>query len=64
MTRDLEQPQIAQLERGDVNPTFETLPRLASGLWIEFTIDLRPEELEKTCSRNNLGNKVRGTGTR
>ena len=64
MTRDLEQPQVAQLERGDVNPTFETLLRLARGLWLEFTIDVRPEELENTRSGNNLGNKVRGTGTR
>ena len=31
MTRDLEQPQVARLERGDVNPTFETLLRLAGG---------------------------------
>jgi transcriptional regulator with XRE-family HTH domain len=42
MTRDIEQPQVARLERGDVNPTFETLPRLAGGRWIEFTIDVRP----------------------
>jgi predicted transcriptional regulator len=33
MTRDLEQPQVARLELGDVNPTFETLLRLAGGLW-------------------------------
>jgi transcriptional regulator with XRE-family HTH domain len=32
MTRDLEQRQVARLERGDVNPTFETLLRLAGGL--------------------------------
>ena len=39
---DMEQPQIARLERGDVNPTLETLMRLAGALEIEFTIDVRP----------------------
>jgi len=42
MTCDLEQPQVARPERADVDPTFETLLRLAGGLWIEFTIDVRP----------------------
>ncbi|MEA2222363.1 MAG: hypothetical protein QOH83_739 [Solirubrobacteraceae bacterium] len=36
------QPQVARLERGDVNPNMETLMRLAAGLDIEFTIDVRP----------------------
>jgi transcriptional regulator with XRE-family HTH domain len=39
---DMEQPQVARLERGDVNPTLETLMRLAGALEIEFTIDVRP----------------------
>lgn len=39
---DMEQPQVARLERGDVNPTLETLMRLAGALDIEFTIDVRP----------------------
>jgi len=38
----MEQPQVARLERGDVNPSMETLMRVASGLGIEFTIDVRP----------------------
>ena len=38
----MEQPQVARLERGDVNPTLETLMRLAGALDIEFTIDVRP----------------------
>jgi len=38
----MEQPQVARLERGDVNPNMETLMRVASGLGIEFTIDVRP----------------------
>jgi transcriptional regulator with XRE-family HTH domain len=39
---EMEQPQVARLERGDVNPTIETLMRLAGALDIEFTIDVRP----------------------
>ncbi len=39
---DMEQPQVARLERGDVNPTLETLMRLAGALGIEFTIGVRP----------------------
>ena len=38
----MEQPQVARLERGDVNPSMETLMRLANGLGIEFTINVRP----------------------
>jgi ribosome-binding protein aMBF1 (putative translation factor) len=36
------QPQVARLERGDVNPSMETLIRVASGLDIEFAINVRP----------------------
>jgi len=36
------QPQVARLERGDVNPSMDTLMRVAAGLGIEFTIDIRP----------------------
>jgi len=39
---DMTQPQVARLERGDVNPHIETLMRVAAGLRIEFTIDVRP----------------------
>ena len=38
----MEQPQVARLERGDVNPSMETLMRVAKGLGIEFTINVRP----------------------
>ena len=41
------QPQVARLERGDTNPSMETLMRLASGLDIEFTIDVRPAHRSK-----------------
>jgi len=39
---EMRQPQVARLERGDVNPTLETLMRLSGALDIEFTIDVRP----------------------
>lgn len=39
---DMTQPQVARLERGDVNPTMDTLMRVAAGLGMEFTIDVRP----------------------
>jgi len=39
---EMNQPQIARLERGDVNPTIETLMRLAGALMVEFCIDVRP----------------------
>ena len=38
----MKQPQVARLELGDVNPSMETLMRIASQLRIEFTIDVRP----------------------
>jgi ribosome-binding protein aMBF1 (putative translation factor) len=42
----MEQPQVARLERGDVNPSIETLMRVSSRLGIEFIIDVRPAESE------------------
>jgi transcriptional regulator with XRE-family HTH domain len=41
---EMKQPQVARLERGDVNPGLETLMRLAGALDIEFTIDVRPAD--------------------
>jgi transcriptional regulator with XRE-family HTH domain len=46
---DIKQPQVARLELGEVNPSMDTLMRLASGLGIEFTIDVRPA---RTKARN------------
>jgi transcriptional regulator with XRE-family HTH domain len=37
----MKQPQIARLELGEVNPSMDTLMRLAGELGIEFTIDVR-----------------------
>ena len=39
---EMSQPQVARLEKGDVNPTIETLMRVAGALDIEFSIDVRP----------------------
>ena len=36
------QPQVARLERGDVNPSMDTLVRVAAGLGIELTINVSP----------------------
>jgi transcriptional regulator with XRE-family HTH domain len=39
---EMTQPQVARLERGDVNPTMDTLVRVAAGLGIELTINVTP----------------------
>lgn len=39
---NMKQPQVARLELGEVNPSMDTLMRIASSLGIEFTIDVRP----------------------
>lgn len=36
------QPQVARLERGEVNPSMDTLVRVAAGLGIELTINVTP----------------------
>jgi ribosome-binding protein aMBF1 (putative translation factor) len=36
------QPQVARLERGDVNPSMDTLVRVAVGLGVELTINVTP----------------------
>jgi transcriptional regulator with XRE-family HTH domain len=38
----MKQPQVARLELGEMNPSIDTLMRIASRLGIEFTIDVRP----------------------
>ncbi len=41
-TLGMTQPQVARLERGDVNPNMDTLVRVAAGLGIELTINVTP----------------------
>ncbi len=38
----MKQPAIARLERGERNPTWETLARLSGGLGIDFLVDIAP----------------------
>lgn len=38
----MSQPQVARLERGDVNPTLETLTRVAAALDVEVSISVTP----------------------
>src|SRR4051812_29962039 len=38
----MSQPQVARLEKGDVNPSMDTLVRVAAGLGIELTINVTP----------------------
>lgn len=54
----MKQPQVARLELGDVNPSMETLMRIASGLGIEFTIDVRPAG----TPAQNLTKRAQGAG--
>jgi transcriptional regulator with XRE-family HTH domain len=42
----MKQPQVARLERGDVNPTLDTLVRIVPVLDIELTIDIVPSQRE------------------
>lgn len=44
-TLGMKQPAIARLESGDHNPSIDTLWKLASGLGIEFHIDVTPQGL-------------------
>lgn len=37
------QPQVARLESGDVNPSLDTLVRVAAGLGIELAINVTPK---------------------
>lgn len=40
----MKQPQVVRLESGDVNPSINTLARLAERLGIEIAIDIRPSD--------------------
>jgi transcriptional regulator with XRE-family HTH domain len=55
------QPQIARLERGDVNPNMDTLIRVAVGLGIELNISVTPANhrprllTKRALTRNVVG---------
>lgn len=43
----MSQPAVARLERGDHNPTIETMMRLASALNVEFVLDITPARQDR-----------------
>jgi DNA-binding XRE family transcriptional regulator len=43
----MSQPAVARLERGDHNPTIDTLMRLASALDVEFVLDIAPANKDR-----------------
>jgi ribosome-binding protein aMBF1 (putative translation factor) len=43
----MSQPAVARLERGDHNPTLDMLMRLASGLDVEFVLDIAPANMDR-----------------
>jgi transcriptional regulator with XRE-family HTH domain len=58
------QPQVARLERGDVNPSMDTLVRVAAGLGIELTISVtpanrKPRLVTKRALANNMVGGIR-----
>jgi transcriptional regulator with XRE-family HTH domain len=59
----MKQPQVARLELGEVNPTIETLMRIASSLGVEFKIDVRPARTrapQRSPTRGSVGSFRRG----
>lgn len=54
----MKQPQVARLELGEINPSIETLSRIASKLGIEFTIDVRPAG----ARAHNVTKRAQGPG--
>ena len=42
----MQQPAVARLESGDVNPSVDTLMRLSRELGIEFHVDITPRGLD------------------
>lgn len=57
----MRQPQVARLERGDVNPSWDTVIRVAVGLGIELTINVSPAHHKpKLVTRRALREKAVG----
>ncbi len=54
----MKQPQVWRLEVGEVNPSIETLARLAEGLGIEFLIDIAPHDAEPRLVRGDLDRRA------
>ena len=63
----MKQPQVARLERGEINPSVASLMRISSRLGIEFTIDVRPagepaRNVTKRAQSENVVGSVRTEG--
>jgi transcriptional regulator with XRE-family HTH domain len=63
----MKQPQVARLELGEVNPSIDTLMRIAAQLRIEFTIHVRPagttvHDVTRRAQADNLVGSVRTSG--
>ena len=57
----MSQPQVARLEKGDVNPTMDTLVRVAAGLGIELTINVTPaRQKPRLVTKHALTDKLVG----
>lgn len=55
------QPQVARLESGEVNPSMETLVRIAAGLGIELTVNVTPANRSpRLVSKRALTGKLVG----
>ncbi|MBK5233096.1 MAG: helix-turn-helix transcriptional regulator [Thermoleophilia bacterium] len=55
------QPQVARLESGDVNPSMDTLVRVAVGLGIELSINVTPANKKpRLVTKSALADKLVG----
>lgn len=54
----MKQPQVCRLEIGEVNPSIDTLVRLAQVLGTEFLIDIAPHDEEARLIRGDLDRRA------
>lgn len=54
----MKQPQVCRLEIGEVNPSIDTLARLAQVLGTEFLIDIAPCDEEARLIRGDLDRRA------
>lgn len=54
----MKQPQVCRLEIGEVNPSIETLGRLAEVLGTEFLIDVAPSQERARLIRSDLDRRA------
>lgn len=54
----MKQPQVSRIELGEVNPSIETLTRLAQVLGTEFLIDIAPADERARLVRGDLDRRA------